>query len=139
MQEAKPTWPEYFVTAQSILAKLHQHKVVHNDLAKEPNWLVGPDGAPIVIDFQLAWLAKRRSALFATLAREDLRHLLKHKRTYCPAELSEDELQILATPASFNRLWMRTGKRAYLFVTRKILHWSDREGAGDRHAAKRDD
>jgi hypothetical protein len=27
---------------------------------------------------------------------------------------------------------MMTGKPVYLFITRKILGWQDREGAGDR-------
>jgi len=27
---------------------------------------------------------------------------------------------------------MATGKRAYLFITRRLLGWADREGAGDR-------
>jgi hypothetical protein len=34
----------------------------------------------------------------------------------------------------FARAWMATGKRVYLFVTRRILRWQDREGAGDRAA-----
>jgi hypothetical protein len=27
---------------------------------------------------------------------------------------------------------MGTGKKLYLFVTRRLLGWADREGAGDR-------
>jgi hypothetical protein len=27
---------------------------------------------------------------------------------------------------------MATGKRVYYFVTRRIFHWADREGAHDR-------
>jgi hypothetical protein len=29
---------------------------------------------------------------------------------------------------------MASGKKIYLFVTRRMLHWRDREGAGDRTA-----
>jgi hypothetical protein len=28
---------------------------------------------------------------------------------------------------------MSTGKPVYRFVTRRLLGWADREGAGDRH------
>jgi hypothetical protein len=42
------------------------------------------------------------------------------------------EKGILANPSLLSRLWMRTGKRVYLLITRRVLHWSDREGAGDR-------
>ena len=64
--------------------------------------------------------------------REDLRHLLKHKRSYCPERLTARERRILARPAMVSRLWMAMGKPVYLFVTRRLFGWADREGAGDR-------
>ena len=132
MQRARPADPAYYRAALHLLRRLHARRVVHNDLAKEPNWLVTTAGAPALVDFQLAWTARRRGRLFRALAHDDLRHLLKHKRSYLPARLSARERRILATPSIVSRLWMRTGKRIYLFVTRRVLHWADREGAGDR-------
>lgn len=132
MHRAKPGNPEYFRAALALVRKLHTAGVVHNDLAKEPNWLVLPDGRPAMVDFQLAWAPRRRGPMFRLLGREDLRHALKHKRWYCAAALSRRELAILAKRAWPSRLWMATGKKAYLFVTRRLLGWADREGAGDR-------
>lgn len=132
MQDSKPENPDYFRAAARLLRQLHRHNIVHNDLAKEPNFLVTPDNRPAIIDFQLAWFAPRRGSLFRTLAREDIRHLLKHKRTYCSRYLTKREQQILDNPSLPARLWMRIGKPVYLFVTRRILGWQDREGAGDR-------
>lgn len=132
MQLAKPTDPAYFAQALRLLVQLHRRRVTHNDTAKEPNWLVKPDGTPALIDYQLASVHRRRGRRFKLQAREDLRHMLKHKRTYCPEALTQRELQILATPSVAARLWRVTGKRVYMFVTRRILRWSDREGAGDR-------
>lgn len=132
MQVAKPVSIEYFAQARKLLAQLHRHGVTHNDLAKEPNWLVTPAGDPALIDFQLASVHKRRSKSFRIKGREDLRHLLKHKRTYCPEALTDREKAILAKKALPSRIWMRTGKPVYLFVTRKVLGWADREGASDR-------
>lgn len=132
MHRARPAQPEYFRRAARLLRRLHGANIVHNDLAKEPNWLVTDSLEPAVIDFQLAWFAPRRGRLFRTLAREDLRYLLKHKRTYCPEHLTRRERRILETPGLPSRVWMATGKRAYLLVTRKLLGWADREGAGDR-------
>ena len=132
MQVGKPADTRYFRQAARLLRRLHQAGVVHNDLAKEPNLLVRDDGGPAIIDFQLAWHAPSRGRLFRLLGREDIRHLLKHKRTYCPDALTARERRILDTPSLPSRLWMRTGKRVYLFVTRRILGWADREGAGDR-------
>jgi RIO-like serine/threonine protein kinase len=132
MQVARPRDPAYFVAAMRLLRALHARNVVHNDLAKEPNWLVTTDGAPALVDFQLALCPRRRGRLFRMLAHDDLRHLLKHKRTYVPERLTLRERRILATPSLVSRVWMATGKRVYRFVTRRLLHWSDREGAGDR-------
>jgi len=132
MQKARPTDVGYFVAAARILRRLHRQGLVHNDLAKEPNWLVTEIGQPGIVDFQLAWHSPKRGRLFRLLAREDLRHLLKHKRTYCPNHLTRRERAILASPAAPSRVWMSGGKPVYHFVTRKILGWADREGANDR-------
>lgn len=132
MQIARPRSPAYFRAARSLLSAMHRRGVAHNDLAKEPNWLVTPAGRPAIVDFQLALVAPGRGRLFRALAREDLRHLLKHKRSYCPERLTARECRILAKPAALSRAWTRTGKPAYLFLTRRVLGWSDREGAGDR-------
>lgn len=132
LQDARPPAPEFFRHAARLLRRLHAARVVHNDLAKEPNVLVCDNGEPAFIDFQLAGVFARRSRLFRTLAYDDIRHLLKHKRTYCPAALTSRERSILERPSVASAVWMRTVKPVYLFVTRRLLGWSDREGAGDR-------
>ena len=132
MQVAKPADAAYFRGAARLLRRLHRLGVVHNDLAKEPNLLVRDDGSAAFIDFQLAGYSRKRGRLFRIAAREDIRHLLKHKRTYRPQDLTQRELRILARPGPMSRAWMAVGKPVYLFVTRRLLGWSDREGAGDR-------
>ena len=136
MQRARPKDPQYFRAAARLLRRLHRACVVHNDLAKEPNLLVRHDGSPAFIDFQLASLHARRGRLFRLLAREDIRHLLKHKRTYCPDALTQRERSILASPSPPSRLYMITVKPVYLFCTRRLLGWADREGADDRGARR---
>lgn len=135
LHAARPTDPSYFHAAAALLRRLHQAGVVHNDLAKEPNLLVGDDGRPAMIDFQLAAYFPRRGRLFRLLGYEDVRHLLKHKQTYCPEALTDRERRILADPGPLARFWRATVKPAYLLVTRKLLGWSDREGAGERGGA----
>jgi RIO-like serine/threonine protein kinase len=132
MHRARPAEPEYFRKSAQLLRRVHGAGVVHNDLAKEPNLLVCDDGSPAFVDFQLAMVSKRRGRLFRVLAWDDLRHLLKHKRTYCPQHLTQRERDILATPSLPARLFRSTVKPVYLFITRRLLGWADREGAGDR-------
>ncbi len=132
MYEARPRDIEYFRAARKLLHRLHRAGLTHNDLAKEPNWLVTDDGQPALVDFQLASVFRKRTWRFRQQAREDLRHLLKHKRTYLPDYLTQRERGILDRPSLPSRIWSATGKKLYLFVTRVILNWSDREGAADR-------
>lgn len=132
MQHARPRSRAYFRHALTLLRTLHRCGVVHNDLAKEPNLLVTPAGTPAFLDFQLAMRFRRRGRLFRLLAYDDLRHLLKHKRSYCPESLSPRQRRILSRPGLPARVWRATGKPVYLFVTRRLLGWADREGAGDR-------
>jgi RIO-like serine/threonine protein kinase len=132
MHHARPTDPHYYRSALLLLRRIHRRGVAHNDLAKETNWLVTPRGESALVDFQLAHCSRGRGRFFRMLAHDDLRHLLKHKRTYLPHLLTQRERVILAKPSLLARIWMSTGKRLYLFVTRRVLNWTDREGAGDR-------
>lgn len=134
MQSARPQDRHYFGAAMRLLRRLHRLGVTHNDLAKEPNILVCSNGLPAFIDFQLASFRPQRGRLFRLLAREDIRHLLKHKRTYCPEALTQRERAILDTPSAPARLHRATIKPVYMFITRKLFGWADREGAHDRGA-----
>jgi hypothetical protein len=122
----------YFHSAKQALRRLHRAGVCHNDLAKEQNWLVGRDGRAYLTDFQLAACFKRRSRLFRILAYEDLRHLLKHKRSYAPAALTPKERQILSRKSLVASLWLMTGKKVYRAITRGLFNFTDREGGGRR-------
>ena len=122
----------YFQRARRLLQQLHRRGLAHNDLAKEANWLVLTDGTPAIIDFQLATRGQSRSRWMRLLAREDLRHLLKHKRTYCPDALTPVERRVLKRHSWLREVWFATGKPVYRFVTRKLLKWEDNEGQGPK-------
>jgi predicted Ser/Thr protein kinase len=122
----------YFRAARRLLQALHRRGVAHNDLAKEANWLVLSEGTPALIDFQLAVRGHPRSRWMRLLAREDLRHLLKHKRTYCPQALTPVERHLLQRRSWLRNGWFATGKPVYRFVTRRLLHWEDNEGQGPK-------
>jgi RIO-like serine/threonine protein kinase len=124
--------PQYFRAALRLLRQMHSRNIAHNDLAKEANCLMLENGSPAFIDFQLAVHSPKRSQWFRLLAREDLRHLLKHKRTYCPEYLSARQRRILASPSTAARFWSGLYKPVYLWITRSMLRWPEREGANER-------
>lgn len=122
----------YFRSAKHALRKLHRAGICHNDLAKEQNWLRGSDGRAYLTDFQLAACFKTRGRLFRIAAYEDLRHLLKHKRSYAPDALTPKERKILARKSLVASLWLKTGKKVYRAITRGLFNFTDREGGGRR-------
>jgi hypothetical protein len=122
----------YFHSAKLALRKLHRAGICHNDLAKEQNWLRGSDGRAYLTDFQLAACFKTRSRLFRIAAYEDLRHLLKHKRSYAADALTPMERKILARKSFVASLWLKTGKKVYQAITRGLFNFTDREGGGRR-------
>ena len=122
----------YFRSARQALHRLHRARICHNDLAKEQNWLVGRNGRAYVTDFQLAACFKSRSRLFRIAAYEDLRHMLKHKRSYAPEALTPSERKILARKSLVATIWLATGKKVYQAITRGLFDFTDREGGGRR-------
>jgi hypothetical protein len=132
LYETPPSSPAYFVNALRVLRRLHRAGVAHNDLAKEANWLVASGDACAIVDFQLATRSAARSARFRRLAYEDLRHLLKHKRTYQPQRLTARQRRVLAQATLAARLWRATAKPVYRFVTRTVLRWPERTGPVER-------
>jgi hypothetical protein len=122
----------YFRSAKAALRRLHRAGICHNDLAKEQNWLRGVDGRAYLTDFQLAACFKTRNRMFKIAAYEDLRHLLKHKRSYAPDALTPRERKILARKSLVARVWLMTGKKVYRAITRGLFNFTDREGGGRR-------
>jgi predicted Ser/Thr protein kinase len=132
MYVRRPVSSAFFKNALTLVRRMHRAGVAHNDLAKEANWicLAGQDCG--IVDFQLAIRSKRRSALFRVLAREDIRHLLKHKEHYIPERLTARERSILASPSCAARFWRTWVKPPYLLFTRRVLGWPERTGPEER-------
>jgi serine/threonine protein kinase len=115
---------DFFAALRALVLALHAHGVCHNDLHKENNILVGEDGRPWLIDFQLASVSRRQSPTFARRCREDLRHVEKHRRRY---ELADGRAGgpadgRAAPPRSWQAaLWARFVKPVYNLITRRVL------------------
>jgi hypothetical protein len=134
LDEVRPADPRFYSVARRLLRAIHRRGVSHNDTHKEANWLVTPDGRPALVDFQLASRHGGRGAWFRLCRLEDVRHLLKHKRTHCPSALTARERALLGRKSWPAKGWEVLVKPLYLFLTRRLFRWRDREGRGYRES-----
>jgi RIO-like serine/threonine protein kinase len=125
----------YWDDLMALAERCHAAGVTHNDLAKEANILVTPDGRPAFIDFQVATYFPHDSRLLRRLAamlrREDRRHLLKHKALYRSDLLSSGERQALANKSLPVRIWSATAMKPYQRVI-IWLGWEEASGPRSR-------
>jgi hypothetical protein len=91
----------FFPTLTAILGAVHRRGVAHVDLHKRENLLVGDDGQPHLIDYQISFglqpggvAALLGGGLLRLLQRSDLYHLLKHRVKHRPDQvgLSLDDM-----------------------------------------------
>ena len=138
LSEAEALPVDFFERLAELVAEVHARGVCHNDLHKEQNVLVGIDGRPWLVDFQLASVHQGDSRARRTRCREDLRHVEKHRRRYMrtgrgPAGLELDLSRVEPLERSLAaRWWRRSVKPVYVFVTRRIL--STRDGEARRRS-----
>ncbi|MCI0499260.1 MAG: hypothetical protein L0Y36_06235 [Planctomycetales bacterium] len=93
--DERPTLPDdFFGQLRTLLQTIHQRNICYIDMNKRGNILVGKDGRPFLIDFQISlhlpatWCGFLRRAL----QREDNYHLLKHNRKLRPDLLTPEEM-----------------------------------------------
>ena len=82
-----------------------------------------------MIDFQLASCHSSRSRKLASRARDDLRHVAKHRRRYLryvPSEVKR-EIEKLPQRSWIALVWRRTVKPLYNLITRSLLGTRDGE------------
>jgi len=118
---------DFFERLEDLVRRLHDRGVCHNDLHKEPNVLVGPDGRPALVDFQLASCHARKGRSFRTRAAEDLRHVAKHRSVYARGTGLAPRARAPRRRSFLAAAWMRFGKPVYNLVTRRWLKLADSE------------
>ncbi len=110
---------DFFELLADLVRDLHDRGVCHNDLHKENNVQVGADGRPCLVDFQLASVHAGRGPLFRSRAREDLRHVEKHRCRYAAEGVVTR--RSLPQRGLIAAIWRQTIKRGYNLVTRRLL------------------
>ena len=110
----RPVPDGFFQQLQDLLEELHRRRIAYVDTNKPENILLGDDGRPHLIDFQISWDLHELGDFFLNrwwlhhLQREDEYHILKHKRRLRPDELTDDEAR-------------RAGRKSVLIRTHRFL------------------
>jgi hypothetical protein len=113
----RPVPDGFFDRLEELLAELHRRGIAYVDTNKPENILLGDDGLPHLIDFQISW----DSPFFLPrMQREDFYHILKHKKRLRPDELTEEELKRVNDKSWLIRLH-RTVTRPYFLVRRRMF------------------
>ncbi|MBN1816920.1 MAG: hypothetical protein JW828_06140 [Sedimentisphaerales bacterium] len=95
-----------------LLHRIHERHIVYLDLNKKSNILVGSDGQPYLIDFQISqcigdgpfglrWLMCR---MRQRLQKEDFYHLSKHRLRCCRPSLPRAQKEAILRPSFWIRL-----------------------------------
>ena len=122
-RDAQQVDARFFDALQSLIAVIHERGIAYVDLHKRENIVVGRDGLPHLIDFQVSlglskrWPGSGRLARFlvAKLQEIDDYHLRKHIARCIPETLTAEERVRFREPPSIIR-WHRT-----LFVPLRSL------------------
>ncbi|MAX25477.1 MAG: hypothetical protein CMJ19_13335 [Phycisphaeraceae bacterium] len=93
---------EFFPTLKAVLEKLHSRGIAYVDMNKAENVIVGDDGLPHLIDYQISFMLPKwwpgnwfgTRVLLWVLQQSDMYHLMKHWIRYRPDQLPEDQRDI---------------------------------------------
>jgi len=93
---------DFFDKLLNLLREIHQRNVVYLDLNKKDNIIIGSDGRPYLIDFQISLYIPKRLLLSRRLSKylkdnlqaADIYHLFKHKCKLSPELLRPEEQKL---------------------------------------------
>lgn len=118
----------FFDRLTDLIEKLHGKDIAYVDMEKRENILVGDDGNPYLIDFQISWHLRRRHGgatwpariILRVLKDADSYHLLKHRRRQRPDLMTIKEIDASRRPP-LSISWHRVLFRPLTRLRRKAL------------------
>src|ERR1043165_8327769 len=118
----------FFGDLQKLLEQLHGRDIAYVDTNKPENILLGEDGRPHLIDFQISYDLHGLGDNFVNrwvlrkLQTADVYHILKHKKRMRPEQMSEEEWKIVNRRGFWIHLH-RIVSAPYFFVRRRMFRW----------------
>jgi hypothetical protein len=133
LDRKQPVSDSFFPELQGLMTQVHARGIAYVDANKPQNILLGDDGRPYLIDFQISFdLATlgdnfMSRAILARLQREDIYHILKHKRKMRPDQLTIEEASQAQRQSLFIKLH-RAVTKPYFMIRRPLMRWLNRTG-----------
>ncbi len=122
-----PVPDTFFADLQALLHDIHAREMAYVDTNKPQNILLGEDGKPHLIDFQISYDLKGFTGSnvltrwwLRRLQRADVYHILKHKKRLRPDQITDEELK-LATERSWLIKLHRVVFKPYFLVRRAMM------------------
>ncbi len=139
LQKGEAVGDEFFDQLDALIGSVHGRAMAYVDLEKCENIIVGDDGLPYLIDFQISWHVPGwwgsrfpPSVWLRGLLQEmDRYHLLKHRRRNRPDQLAPEQLDESFNLPGYIRLH-RALTRPLQIVRRGLLRRLDPEHATAR-------
>ena len=97
----------FFDQLAELMQHVHERGIAYVDANKRDNVIVGTDGRPYLIDFQISWQPKHNGLAGRALKfmqRLDMYHIFKHKSRLQPERMTADEWQLRRNPGSALKL-----------------------------------
>jgi hypothetical protein len=105
-----PFSTEFLLALEALLRQVHARGVVHLDTRGGGNLLIGPDGAPGIIDFQAAlstrWMPQALRGWFEDM---DLSGIYKKWQRWQPDTLGDERQALLDRLNRWRRWWLLRG------------------------------
>jgi hypothetical protein len=88
----------FFDRLRELLDEIHRRGIAYVDMNKKANIIIGPNGAPHLVDFQISWdlcelgdnALNRR--ILKRLQQEDIYHINKHQSRLRPDEMTPQQM-----------------------------------------------
>ncbi len=118
---------DFFEQLKTIVNEVHCRRIFYVDLNKRGNIICSMEGKPYLIDYQICvhiptrkgWLGDLTEKIFERLKQEDLYHLYKHKKTFQPQLMTEQELE-LAERSTLSKRYRQLLWQPYIVLKRLI-------------------
>jgi hypothetical protein len=145
LHKGDPVPDDFFDRLREGLTAIHTRKMAYVDLEKCENVIVGDDGRPYLVDFQIAWRWPWRYGADAWPVRwlrkrlqvSDLYHLHKLQRRVRPDQMSAAALAATYDKPMHVRVWGTLTRPLTLLRRRLLTALGSRRQAGERGAVYR--